>query len=299
MIAALFCVSVSALDVNIKPCRQWKKAAKDEYTLAFDGSATWPNLRITPVKPLKPGTFYRLRITDKISGNAEMFLIFVDKKEEKTVKEISFWRGSDQHMERTFYFRTLDAAGPYLSISVDPGEKADIMIRNIRLEEVHDPGKNLLCCGNFEKGSEFFPMKVSKSKTDIAKVKYVPSQDFISGRTSMSLNKAEGKYAEVSTGNLPVIPGKTIEVRFWVKANVPGKIRAILDFARKKQNKHLYHSIFYKAEKDWKEFSFEYSVPSDADYTALKDGYCRLRLVIPADSAAEEVLFDNVEYLIK
>ena len=57
---------VSAMDLSVlRHNREWKKIAKNEYAINFDGSRTWPALELkSPV--LKPKPFTSLSLTDTV-----------------------------------------------------------------------------------------------------------------------------------------------------------------------------------------------------------------------------------------
>lgn len=158
--------------------------------------------------------------------------------------------------------------------------------------------KNLLGNGDFEKGNGFINYKNGR-KDGLA---VVPSPEFFNGEKSLKISKPVNTWIAIQTRNpLPVIPGKTIELKFWMKSangNVPAS--ATLDFAQPNQNRHLYKTFNFQIGPEWKEFSFEYAVPADTDaYTGLKAGTCRLRLGLKNSPDAAEAYLDGVEFKLK
>ena len=154
---------------------------------------------------------------------------------------------------------------------------------------------NLLADGDFEKGNQFINYKTWRMNG----LSVVPSPDFFSGEKSLKIVKDANTWIAVQTRNpLPIIPGKTIELKFWMKSaggNVPGS--ATLDFAQPNQNRHLYKTFNFQIGPEWKEFTFEYAVPADTDaYTGLKAGTCRLRLGLKNSPDAAEAYLDEVEF---
>ncbi len=157
---------------------------------------------------------------------------------------------------------------------------------------------NLLANGDFESGNEFINYKTGRMNG----LSVVSSPDFFSGEKSLKISKPANTWIAIQTRNpLPVIPGKTIELKFWMKSangNVPAS--ATLDFFQPNQNKHLYKTFNFQIEPEWKEFSFEYAVPADTEaYTGLKAGTCRLRFGLKNSPDAAEAYLDGVEFKLK
>lgn len=158
--------------------------------------------------------------------------------------------------------------------------------------------KNLLPNGDFEAGNEFF--NYSTGKKDGLSV--VPSTDFLSGEKSLKIVKKANAWIAVQAKNpLPVIPGKTIHLTFWMKSakgTVPGS--ATIDFSQPVQNHHLYKTFNFQIEPEWKEFSFEYAVPADVEaHTGLKAGLCRLRFGLKNSADEAEAYLDGIEFVLK
>ena len=157
---------------------------------------------------------------------------------------------------------------------------------------------NLLANGNFESANEFINYKTGRMNG----LSVVPSPDFFSGEKSLKIVKEANAWIAIQARKpLPVIPGKTIELKFWMKSangNVPGS--ATVDFYQPNQNKHLYKTFNFQIEPEWKEFSFEYAVPGDTEaYTGLKAGTCRLRIGLKNSPDAAEAYLDEVEFKLK
>ena len=157
---------------------------------------------------------------------------------------------------------------------------------------------NLLANGDFEKGNQFINYKTWRMNG----LSVVPSPDFFSGEKSLKIVKDANTWIAVQTRNpLPIIPGKTIVLKFWMKSakgNTPASVT--IDFFQPKQNNHLYKTFNFQLEPEWKEYSFEYAVPSDVEaHTRLKAGTCRLRLGLKNSPDAAEAYLDEVEFKLK
>lgn len=157
---------------------------------------------------------------------------------------------------------------------------------------------NLLANGDFESGNEFVNYKTGRANG----LSVVPSPDFFSGEKSLKIVKEADKWIAIQARKpLPVIPGKTIVLKFWMKSakgNTPASVT--IDFFQPKQNNHLYKTFNFQLEPEWKEFTFEYAVPADTDaYTGLKAGTCRLRLGLKNSPDAAEAYLDEVEFRLK
>lgn len=158
-------------------------------------------------------------------------------------------------------------------------------------------GENILKNGTFETPDNEFR---AYDKKQASQVEIVRSPGFFCGEKSLKLTKSAGESMGIISGDLPALPGKTIEVRFWAKADRPAPVCSILDFWRPNQNRHLYKKFLFKLETEWKEFSFTYMVPFDTTaYTALKDGKVKLRFDMVKSPEAVTVYLDSIEYRIK
>ena len=71
-------------------------------------------------------------------------------------------------------------------------------------------------------------------------------------------------------------------------------------FFRPGREKHLVRKFGFKAEPDWKKFSYSYQVPEDtALYPALVDGMLRVHFHLSKSEPEATVWLDNLEYTVQ
>lgn len=295
--AALAAVTAaSAAELTVKPYKPWNTVAPGEYSLDYDGSQSWPTVKLD-VKDMKPETYYRLSVECRTAGKVAPQLCGHDSRDGKKISRyVTLKGGKEEFAPLAIYFKTGDLKNFDLFINLNPGAAGKVELRNIKLEEVADFSGNLLAGGDFEKGCGFEPDFTADDG-----VRIVSDAGFLSGKKSLKIVKPADKGAGVSSNPLPVLPGKTAVVKFWAKSG-NGTLNAyvIFDCFQGEQNRHLYKEIIFKLEPEWKEYSFEFAVPADVnEYTGLKEGTCRLRLGLRTSSETAEGFFDNVEYCVK
>ncbi len=295
--AALAAVTAaSAAELTVKPYKPWKTAAPGEYVLDYDGSQSWPTVKLD-VKDMKPETYYLLSLESRDTGKVTPQLVCKDMRDGKKIdRYISLKGGKEEFAPVAVYFKTGDLKNFDLFINLNPGPAGKVELRNIKLEEVSDFDGNLLVGGDFEKGGRFEPYFTADDGVQV-----VSDAGFLSGEKSLKIVKPANKGAGSSSNPLPVLPGKTSVVKFWAKSG-DGTVNAYVNFDcfQGGQNRHLYKETTFKLEPEWKEYSFEFAVPADVnEYTGLKEGTCRLRLGLRNSAETAEGFFDDVEYSIK
>ena len=79
-----------------------------------------------------------------------------------------------------------------------------------------ETGVNLLPNGDFEHGNPFN----GYSAADTPRLSTVPAPAFLCGATSLRLDQPANTGLSIRTAKpLPIIPGKTVRVTFWMKAD--------------------------------------------------------------------------------
>ena len=71
LVAGLLPGLLPALPFTLTPSSQWKTTSGDAASIDYDGSKTWPNLRLSPSEGLNPNTIYRLSFEAKNSSDQE------------------------------------------------------------------------------------------------------------------------------------------------------------------------------------------------------------------------------------
>lgn len=286
--------SVLAADFSVKTVKPW--VVEDGlYSIEYDGR-NYPSLRILP-ETLRPNTYYKLSFEAELN-NFPLTVCFRGKDGASVPAQ--YQTGGRNTMEWqtfSFYFKTGREGAVSFSLYPNPGAGGSARIRSISLAEVADYGKNLLSEGDFELGSALLP----RHKRFEKQLAVVESPSFFAGEKSLRLEKKAGDFSAVITRDIPAIPGRTAEIRFWAKSQ-KGMVPCVMyfDFFRSGYKKHLVRRFGFKAEPEWKEFTFSYAIPSDmAEWPALTEGMARIQFHLLKSATEAAVYFDNLEYRLK
>ena len=284
-----------ATDFTLQPASMWKKTADDAAVIDYDGRKAWPHLKLKTAEALKPNALYRITFEAKSSESKELRagIISVIQNRKHRLHTPIFPTADFQKF--TCFFNSGEASKELPSIYFNPTSAFQLEVKNIKLDEMTDDllyGKNLLASGDFEKGNPFQQNK---------RMKIVDSANFISGVKSLMLDCPEGKAIMVSSGYLPAIPGKEIEVKFYAKSEEPAKIQISLDWWMSGV-KHFYRTSQFKIEKEWKEYSLKYKVPEEFDKfpALLRNLMTSLRFIgqAAATDASVKIYLDDISYTI-
>lgn len=268
----------SSVSFTLQQTTPWKKTADDSAMIRYDGRKTWPQLKIKPDDPLKPNTLYRVTFEAKSTASVPIRFVYTCELDGKRQRIFSDFYPTGDFRQYTFYFHNGETAENGLPcIMFNPAKPFQMEIRNIRLDEMTDQqlyGKNLLPWGDFEKDYSFRPY----NKAMMSCVKIMDAPDFLCGKKSLLLNCLNGK-AEIISTQIPAIPGKEIEVRFFAKSADDARCYVILDFGKTPKSKHYYRTFNFKPEKEWKEFSLKFKVSDNVGlYPVLKQHLTNFRL---------------------
>ena len=300
ILLSAFSLSLSAVDLTVTPRSPWKASGEKEYSVDFDGGKSWPTLQIKPAT-LRPNTYYRLTFEAKDSsrGEAKTQAGFQYARNGKNATQYLQWRGNLEYTPIVLYFKTGETSSANLLFNINPGPAANISVRNPALTELSaaDLKAKLLTAGDFENGCNFYGFSSAYAKD----LSIVPSPSFFCGEKSLKLTRKPNDTTDITTSNLPAVPGKTIKVKFWAKsAETEVPARMILDFGFPGYKPHLYRQFLFKIEPEWKEFSFSYTVPADLKtYPALTEGMVKFRIGLLKSPNAAETWFDNIEYRLE
>lgn len=295
-------LGVAAVELKITPRHPfWKDNGDGSFTLTYDGSRCWPKLELQPAS-LTPDATYRLTFEARQTAPGPQPQVGCEETMDgkTTIVDYVRWQAGPDFSPFACYFRILPGRDTSFFFNTNPGAPASIVVRNIRLEQI-DPmtAGNLFLHGDFECGSMFtYGYRSAPDSIDI-----VPSPDFLCGRKSLRLSKRGSAHVDaVTMGSLPALPGKTVVISFWART-VDGKttpLRVNLDFYQDSKTKHLYRMRDYQVDGDWKNFSFEFPVPTDVKtYTVLERAKARLHLGLPETNAPGEVFIDGLDYRLK
>ena len=260
-----------AIPFTLAPNDPWEKTADDAVSIDYKGNKIWKTVGVKPSESLKAKTLYRITFEAKSTASPTpvlcVFKSVIDGKKQELVT--SFYP-TTEFRKYTVYFYSGETPGkdnPY--IYFNPSDPFQMEIKNIKLDEMTDDllyGENLLLQGDFEEGC--IPL-VLLGKGMRSCVQIVNNANFLSGEKTLLLDCIPGKTTGITSGFIPAIPGKEIEVRFYAKSENAVKLTVQLDFWMR-DSKHFYRAFNFKPEKDWKEFSLKLNIPDDTEkYKAL------------------------------
>ena len=290
-----------AADFTLQPTSLWKKTADDAAVIDYDGRRAWPHLKLKTAEPLKPNTLYRITFEAKSSAPKDVFCGFLSVIQGKKHRLYTRFYPTANFKKYTCYFNSGKPSQESPSIYFNPTSAFQLEVRNIRLDEMTDDllyGKNLIAWGDFEEGNAF--RAYDKKMNGLVKI--VDSANFISGEKSLMLDCPAGKSVMITSGYLPAIPGKEIEVKFYAKSDSPAKIQVSLDWWMG-GTKHFYRLFQFKTEKEWKEYSLKYKVPEDiGKYPALSRNLMTALYVSGQSSAkgnSAKIYLDDISFCEK
>ena len=305
---ALFAVGmipamIFATDFTLQVNNRWKKTGADSAVIDYDGKKAWPRLNLKTAEPLKPNTLYRITFEAKSSVPKQILGGFEPVIQGKRQRIYTQFSPTANFRKYTVYFFSGETpkGTPGPGIYFDPTSAFQMEVKNIKLDEMTDDllyGKNLLAWGDFEEDNTFRP----NSPKMLDRVKVVDSANFMSGEKSLLLDCPEGKMIAVTSGFMPAVPGKEIEVKFHAKSEEPARIQVTLNWWMS-GSKHLYRTFQFKTEKDWKEYSLKYKVPEEVEkYSALLRKlmtHIRISVQPLTKNDSAKVYFDDISYTIK
>ena len=290
-----------AADFTLQTNTLWKKTGADSAVIDYDGRKAWPHLNLKTAEALKPNTLYRITFEAKSSAPKQIYCSFHSVIQGKKQQIATRFFPTADFKKYTVYFFSGETPKEMASIYFDPTSAFQMEVKNIKLDEMTDDllyGKNLLAWGDFEEDNTFRPNSPKMSD----RIKVVDSANFMSGEKSLLLDCPEGKITIVTSGFMPAVPGKEIEVKFYAKSDEPAKIQVTLNWWMK-DTKHLYRPFHFKTEKDWKEYTLKYKVPEDFEkYPALLRNLMSV-IQISGQSLDNggnaKIYIDGISYMIK
>lgn len=294
--ACVVSATLAAVDFDLIPVKSWLKTAPDACTINYDGSKSWPSIKIVP-KTTKPNALYRLSLHAESTEPANWQTCTQIMKNGEPAKTYNTLLGNKKRSDVTRYIRTTESPELNLTISLNPGVKTTVNVTNIKLDEITTLPENLLRFGNFEEGCDLGAF----NKTSLTHFHIVPSPSFFCGEKSLKLTSHPTIEIAVSSDDLPAIPGKTIDVKFFARSNgLTAGMNVYCDFFRNKHNRHLYKMFRLKIGPEWQEYTCSYTIPTDkVKYNALEDGLFRLKLSLPTSQSTYSAYIDEVQVSIR
>ena len=287
-----------ATDFTLQTHRAWKKTANDAATINYGGEKAWPTIRLKTAEPLKPNTFYRVTFEAKSTAPGKCFCGFSIVLQGKEQRSYQIFCPTVDFQKYVFYLYSGENTEKSVpNIYFNPTVPFQMEVKGLKLDELSDDslyGKNLLLNGNFEEGNSFQPYQ--KKLKDYVKI--VDSANFLSGEKSLLID-SQGKRIGVISDPLPVLPGKTIEVKFYAKSDDAAQVHVLLDFGGGFGGRHYYIPVKFRVEKEWKEFSHKFKISEDfKTYPVLCKSLTQLRFggeSLPAGGNAK-IYLDGISY---
>lgn len=255
----------NAEDLNLVASPGWTESAEGQtagYMLNFPGKG-WYN--ITFSESVAPNTFYRL--SWKLGSSEE---------EKEANFELSldiggkaggfFYVINSEPSDCVAYFYSGDATSVSGKFVVHRGGAKSISLSEVKLTAVspQELGENLIPEGSFEHSRGIPANWRSMVGDDSSPCVIGDSQNFLSGERSMEVSLAEGQRNFRSV-QMPVEPGKDVELKFWAKAEhetlLSVALQAWSPFGHRGEH-------YYKLEKirigtDWQEYVINVNVSDD------------------------------------
>ena len=155
--------------------------------------------------------------------------------------------------------------------------------------------KNLFRNGNFEQPNTLEWQIIPASAKE--RVSLISSSSPFCGEKSLLLRPNPGESMNIQSVDLPIQPGKTVELRFRGCASPKTDLEVFFDFWRNSRTPHLWRRQRFRITPEWREQVFRYTVPGDLEkYPALKEGKMKVRFHLPRTSPASAVYLDNLEF---
>lgn len=243
-----------------------------------EGQSEW--CQVLASAKLEADSYYCFswRVTSSKPDSEDMLLLVVDGPKEARFSRYNNFAPSSGVQK--FYLYTGKYAGDY-TFSIRTGMKAaqTLVCKDIALEKLQLPEleKELLA-----ESSNFFhhPLKSGWKPARLAADNSSP--------TGKSITFSPAVSPLLRTVYVPMIPGKTYRMEFWIKAVEPLHAQVRLDtYMGPFAGKHLYKDLNILVPKTWEKFSLEWTVPADtAGAPMLLSGMMRIDATFePKDTA--------------
>lgn len=267
-ISAFFCgaalvaeTPVSSKTVPLTP--EWRKTENSTFfikrTAAHGGTAS-----LNTEAAVKPRTFYRIdwdaRGNITANGGQASYMIKTGTTVFPGFEVSKEWN----HYQNYIY--SGDSSTAAFNVYLTKNQEQSLELRNIKFTELN--------LADYEKG---FSMDFEKDNTIPAfwvrswgQKKFaatVEKSDFINGDKSMKLVSDGAVETSISSYVFPMIPKAKYKVSFWAKGSANGGVLFVFSaYNNRLSGNHAPNNLIRKdcsVEKEWKEFSFEFTYPAD------------------------------------
>lgn len=294
-IGAAFCVSAAELAMD--PQTPWKKTAEG-YSIDYSGSG-WTSLSKKVF--VEGGKFYRFSWEGRLDGSElpKIQIVFTanGKNSYSPILLTDAWAA------QTAYYYAKESTELLVRIALDPGKGGKILVRNTAWDELtpEQLKANLLPNGDFENGVAGISHWLNLRETLSLPLRIVGGQNFLNGEKSLEMDlpaREKGVWG-VKSRSLPIEAGKIYTFSFWAKASAPmGILGGVSIWAPTGHNgKHFNQIRSFKLETEWKEFSWDVTIPADAaEYPDVAD--CMAELVLMTWNADQtgKIWFDDISF---
>ena len=294
-IGAAFCVSAAELAMN--PQNPWKKTAEG-YSIDYNGSG-WTSLSKKVF--VEAGKFYRFSWESKLDGSElpKIQLVFTanGKSSYSPVSLAGDWTA------QTAYFYAKESTELLVRLALDPGKSGKIFVRKTAWEELtpEQVKANLLPNGDFENGAAGVSHWLNLLWNQPLPLQIVGGQNFLNGEKSLEMNlpaREKGVWG-IKSRSLPIEAGKTYTFSFWAKASAPMGIQSGVSIwaPTGHKGKHFNQVRSFKFETEWKEFSWDVTIPADAtEYADVADRMAELVFMTWNADQTGKIWFDDISF---
>lgn len=158
---------------------------------------------------------------------------------------------------------------------------------------------SLLVDSSFENGDDGLAEWRKNYSSAVYPASITANGDFLNGMRCMKLTASPEGIRSVISRNLPLIPGKKVELSFWAKSGTVRELDTCIEVWSpvKHRGEHLYIRKKFNLTDDWKPYSLTLAVPEKADrYPDIEDRTARIKFWLPKSKGA--VLLDEIKVRI-
>ncbi len=282
--------AASPVQTKISADKPWQSGGA-AWSIDYPGKG-WPG--VSASFAVKGGTFYKVTFESRADEPKQRFVLKVPNN------SFPFEATKDFTPCTLFFYANDDAPEAKVRIYFNPAPgPTKAQLRNLKVEALSEAelSENLFPNGDFEADADPRGAFGRGWQNPEFYGEVVPSPNFLYGAKSLALlPPQQGEKATLYSIWLPAIPARTIELKFWAKADSPQGLNSWLDFQQDGQEKHLYDLRQNKLTAEWQEFTQTFTVPTEAEHSTLRTH--TMRLLFQHLNAPGNIYIDNIEYRI-
>lgn len=277
----------------------WQRRAAGGFELQYDGKG-YPEIMYRA--QIRKNAFYRLSFSLEAPVGSSFGL------QTKLGTEVSSlnYPGRSHPMKCTEYFFSGDFDRQELRFHPYPkpqSGKETFIVDRVDLEEILESSlkENLMVNGDFESNDGLAFWGPNNNRAEDFSAVLSPSPEFFAGKQSLKIVfDNSGPRSRITSRYLPLVPGQTVALRFWAKADQGTTLTAVINaYSRKThQGKHLREWKSFQLNREWQEYEVTFAPGSDfATAPDLKERLVKVQF-FPPPNGSGTIWLDNIEYRI-